>query len=116
MVAEGKFLTQLAARLNVARQTIRDLEHNWAAGKITLESLNRLAAGLQCRVIYALGPERHLAEVRRERARQIAESLVKSVAHSMTLEAQSISAPEKQRQKAQAVQRLLQGNPKKLWE
>jgi len=28
MVAEGKFLTQLAARLNVARQTIRDLEHN----------------------------------------------------------------------------------------
>lgn len=114
--ALGMSAAQLAARLNVTRQTIRDLEHNEATGKITLESLNKLAAALRCRVIYALVPEKPLNEMRRERARLIAESLVKSVSHSMALEAQSISAREEQRQREQLVQRLLQGDPKKLWD
>ncbi len=114
--ALGMSAAQLAARLNVTRQTIRDLERSEATGKITLDSLNKLASALGCRVTYALVPEKPLNEMQRERARLIAESLVKSVSHSMTLEAQSISAREEQRQREQLVQKLLQGNPKKLWE
>lgn len=114
--ALGMSAAQLAARLNVTRQTIRDLEHNEAAGKITLESLQKLAAALGCRVTYALVPEKPLSEMQRERAQLMAASLMQPVSHSMKLEAQSISDREERRQRERLVQKLLQGNPKKLWD
>lgn len=114
--ALGMSGAQLAARLNVTRQTIKDLEHSEATGRITLESLNKLAAALGCRVTYALVPDKRLDEMQRDRARRIAESLVKPVSHSMKLEAQSISEREEQRQKERLVQKLIEGNPKKLWD
>jgi predicted DNA-binding mobile mystery protein A len=114
--ALGMSAAQLAARLSVTRQTIRDLEHSEATGRITLESLNKLARALGCRVSYALVPEKPLSEMQRERARLLAASLVKPVSHSMELEAQSISDREERRQKERLVQKLLQGNPKKLWD
>ena len=114
--ALGMSGAQLAARINVTRQTVRDLEHSEATGKITLESLNRLAAALGCRVIYALVPEKALDEMQRARAREIADSVVKPVSHSMKLEAQSISEREEQRQKDQIVRKLLEGDPRKLWD
>jgi predicted DNA-binding mobile mystery protein A len=114
--ALGMPAAHLAARINVTRQTIRDLEHSEATGKITLESLNRLAAALGCRVIYALVPEKPLDEIQRARAREIADSLMKPVAHSMKLEAQSVSEREEQRQKDQIVRKLLEGDPRKLWD
>ncbi len=114
--ALGMSAAQLAARLNVTRQTIRDLEQSEATGKITVDSLNKLASAMGCRVIYALVPEKPLAEMQRERASKIADSLVKPVSHSMKLEAQSISERDEQRQKDQIVRKLLAGNPRKLWD
>ncbi|HEX9674125.1 MAG TPA: mobile mystery protein A [Burkholderiales bacterium] len=114
--ALGMSGAQLAARLNVTRQTIKDLEHSEANGKITLESLNKLATALGCRVVYVLCPEKPLEDMQRDRAREIAESLMKPVSHSMKLEAQAIGEREEQRQRERIVQGLLQGNPKKLWQ
>jgi predicted DNA-binding mobile mystery protein A len=114
--ALGMSGAQLAARLNVTRQTIKDLEHSEANGKITLESLNKLAAALGCRVVYVLVPEKPLEEMQRDRAREIAESLMKPVSHSMKLEAQAIGEREERRQRERIIQGLLQGNPKKLWQ
>jgi len=114
--ALGMSGAQLAARLNVKRQTIKDLEHSEATGKITLDSLNRLAAALGCRVVYALAPEKPLEEMQRDRAREIAESLVKPVSHSMKLEAQAIGARDEQRQRERLIEGLMHGDPKKLWQ
>lgn len=114
--ALGMSGAQLAARLNVTRQTIKDLEHSEANGTITLESLNKLAAALGCRVGYVLVPEKPLEEMQRDRAREIAESLMKPVLHSMKLEAQAIGEREERRQRERIIQGLLQGNPKKLWQ
>jgi predicted DNA-binding mobile mystery protein A len=100
----------------VTRQSVRDLEHSEATGKITLESLNKLAAALGCRVAYALVPEKPLDEMQRERARRIADSLVKPVAHSMRLEAQSVSEREEKRQRDEIVRKLLESDPRKLWD
>ncbi len=97
-------------------KTIENLERSEASGKISLDSLNRVAKALRCRVVYALVPEKPLDEMQRVRAQRIAESVVKPVSHSMKLEAQSISKREAQRRKEQLVQKLLQGNPKKLWQ
>ena len=114
--ALGMSAQQLGMRVRVKRQTIENLERSEARGKITLDSLNRIASALGCRVVYALVPEKPLEEMRRERAREIAESVVKPVSHSMRLEAQSIGKREEQRQKEELAQKLLQGNPKKLWQ
>jgi len=114
--ALGMSAAQLAARLHVTRQTIRDLEQSEATGKVTLESLNKLAAALECRVMYALVPEKPLDDMRRGRARKIADSRVKPVSHSMKLEAQSVSKREEERQKEQIVRKLLEGDPRKLWD
>jgi len=114
--ALGMSAAQLAARLNVTRQTIRDLEQSEATGKITVDSLNKLASAMGCRVIYALVPEKPLDEMQRERAKKIADSLVMPVSHSMKLEAQSISERDEQRQKDRVVRKLLAGNPRKLWD
>ena len=113
--ALGMSGAQLAARLNVTRQTIKDLEHSEATGKITLDSLNKLAAALGCRVVYGLVPEKPLEEMQRDRARDIAESLMKPVSHSMKLEAQAIGKRDEQRQRERLIEGLMQGNPKKLW-
>ena len=113
--ALGMSGAQLAARLNVTRQTIKDLEHSEATGKITLDSLNKLAAALGCRVVYALVPEKPLEEMQRDRAREIAESHMKPVSHSMKLEAQAIGERDEQRQRNRLIEGLMQGDPKKLW-
>ncbi len=114
--ALGMSAVQLAARLNVTRQSIEDLERNEVSGKITLERLNKLAEAMNCRVVYALVPEQPLAAMQRDRARMLADALMKPVSHSMKLENQSISKREEQRLREHLVQTLLQGKPRKLWD
>ena len=114
--ALGMSAKQLGTRVRVTRQTVENLERSEANGKITLESLNKLAKALGCRVVYALVPEKPLEEIQRDRARQMAESLLKPVSHSMRLEAQSIGEREEWRQRERIIEGLLQGNPKKLWQ
>lgn len=106
---------QLASRLGVAQQAIVKFERNEAAGKITLESLSRVAQALGCRVTYAVVPEKPLAAMRRARALAVADSLTRPVAHSMRLEAQGVSDKETRRQRKELTDDLLRGNPRKLW-
>ena len=78
--------------------------------------MNKLAAALRCRLVYGLVPEKPLEEMQRDRAREIAESLMKPVSHSMKLEAQAIGERDEQRQRERLIQGLMQGDPKKLWQ
>ena len=114
--ALGMSANQLGARVRVTRQTIENLERSEAQGKVTLDSLNKLAKALGCRVVYALVPEKPLVEMRDDRARVVADGLLKSASHSMKLEAQSVREGEQRRQRERLIETLLQGNPKKLWE
>lgn len=114
--ALGMSAAQLAARLGVIRQSVEAYERNEASGKITLESLNKIAGTMNCRLVYALVPEKTFEQMQRDRAETLANELVKPVSHSMKLEAQAISDREARRQREQLVQDLLQGNPKKLWD
>jgi predicted DNA-binding mobile mystery protein A len=113
--ALGMTTAQLASRLGVAQQTIAKFESNEAAGKITLQSLERVAKALGGHVTYALVPDKPLAEMQKARALALADSLIKPVAHSMKLEAQGVSDREVQRQRKELAEELLRGNPRKLW-
>ena len=71
---------------------------------------------MDCRVVYALVPEKgSLEDVRARRAREVADELLKSTEHSMKLESQGVSVRESKRQRELLVDSLLRGNPRKLW-
>ena len=114
--ALGMTQTHLALRLGISRQTLQGLERAEANRRITLDSLDRLAKAMDCRVVYALVPEKgSLDDVRERKAQEVADKLLKSTEHSMTLESQGVSARASKRQRELLVDSLLRGSPRKLW-
>lgn len=114
--ALGMTTVQLAARLRVTQQAVAEFEKSEAAGKMTLESLNKLANALGCKLVYAIIPDKPLAEIRHDRAVAKAQALLKTVSHSMQLEAQGVGKNEERRQLNRLVDELLRGSPRKLWD
>lgn len=53
----GMTQAQLAARLEITRQSLQGLETAEAERRVTLDSLDRMARAMQCRVVYAVVPE-----------------------------------------------------------
>ena len=114
--ALGMTQTHLATRLGISRQSLQGLERAEANRRITLDSLDRLAKAMDCRLVYALVPEKgSLDDVRAQRAKALADALLKSTEHSMKLEAQGVSARESKRQRELLADALLRGSPRKLW-
>ena len=107
---------QLAKRLRLKPQTIEDMQEYEAKETIKLQTLRKLAKALDCRLVYAVVPNKPLEEMRLEQARKVARRQLKPVAHSMSLEAQGISDVDQKNELDRLVQRLLVGNPRKLWE
>ncbi len=81
---------QLARRLGVDPSSVTRMELSEAKRTITLSSLDRVAEKLGCRVVYALVPHESLDTTVNKRARSAAAQLRKPVAHSMSLEDQSL--------------------------
>jgi len=107
---------QLAKRLRLKPQTIEDMQEYEAKETIKLQTLRKLAQALDCRLVYAVVPNEPLEEMRLEQARKVARRQLKPVAHSMTLEAQGVSDTDQKSELDRLVQKLLAGNPRKLWE
>jgi predicted DNA-binding mobile mystery protein A len=115
--ALGMTQAQLGGRVGVSRQSVQDLEKAEAERRITLDSLDRLARAMGCRVVYSLVPEHgSLDDLRERRANELAEALLKPTDHSMKLEAQGVSTVERERQRKLLADALLRGNPRKLWQ
>ena len=108
---------QLAQRLDVSPSTVSTLERSEARETITLKSLQRLAQGLDCRVVYALVPNdgKTLEKLVRERAEAVASKQMKRVSHTMRLEDQSLDERQEKRQRERIVQSLLSGSRRRLW-
>lgn len=107
---------QLAIRLHLKPQTIEDMQEYEAKETIKLQTLRKLAQALDCRLVYAVVPNKPLEEMRLEQARKVARRQLKRVAHSMSLEAQGVSDADQKSELDRLVQKLLAGNPRKLWE
>lgn len=118
-VREGLGITnvQLTKRLRKkAPQTIEDMQKSETTEAIQLATLRKLAEAMGCRLVYAVVPPKPLAEMRRDRARSIAERIVKRTSHSMRLEGQGISEEEERRQLESLIEQILADNPKVLWQ
>lgn len=114
--ALGMTTGQLAKRMTVTQPRITELEKAEIHGNISLNSLERAAEALGCRVVYVLIPERPIEETLKERAWKLAERQMAAVEQTMRLEAQEVT-DKKQRQAAlqKQVEKLLR-RPARLWD
>lgn len=114
--ALGMTTKQFARRLGVSQPRIVELEQSEAGGTVTLNTLQRAAAALGCRLVYALVPEKPLADTVRERAELLARQRQAAVEHTMRLEDQAVK--DKRAARAlheQIIEDLLQ-RPARLWD
>ncbi len=88
---------QFANRLGVAWQSMDDLEKSEAAGTITLDSLRRGAAALECEFVYFIVPKAGTAEALvTQRARAVALRSLARSGQTMALEDQATQAGERE--------------------
>src|SRR5580658_3207378 len=80
--ALGMSTAQLAKRLGIRQPSVVAMEHSEARGAIELATLRRVAAALDCTLIYALMPNKPLEHTVRDRARAFARRRMDPVAHS----------------------------------
>jgi predicted DNA-binding mobile mystery protein A len=114
--ALGMTTKQLGQRMGVSQSRIPELEQAEIAGNITLKSLERAAAALGCRVVYAIIPEQPLADVLRARAGLIASRQLTAVDQTMKLEDQAVlDIDVRKEQRDRVIEQLMQ-RPARLWD
>jgi len=114
--ALGMTTSQFAKRLSVSQPRIVELEQSEVSGSVTLGTLQRAAEALGCRLVYALVPDKPLAETVRERAEEIAARQSGAVEHSMRLEDQAVTGKDVSKElRRRRVEDLLR-RPARLWD
>lgn len=112
----GMTTRQLAKRVGVSQPRIVKIEKAELDAAITLESLQRVAKALDCRLVYALIPNKPLKEMLTDRATAIADQHLAAVEQTMRLEAQEVAdTGARQILKDQLTQQLLR-HPARLWD
>lgn len=81
---------ELGNRLGVSQQAVAEFEASEIRGRIQLDTLDRVAAALECDVVYFLVPRRDLDEMVRDQAMQRARTYLSRVSHHSRLEDQQI--------------------------
>lgn len=114
--ALGMGLTQLARRLGVNPSAVRRLEEREQSGKITLATLTRVAAAMDCHLVYAVVPNKSLQSVVEHQIRKVAKERLARVGHTMDLEAQGVGEEERSRQETTLIDRMASEWPRHLWD
>lgn len=114
--ALGMTTAQFGKRLGVSQPRIVELEQSEVNGSVTLNTLQRAAEALGCRVVYTIVPERPLADTVLQQADRIVSRLTSTVAQSMRLEDQEVTSKDAAKDlHEREVERLLQ-RPARLWD
>lgn len=114
--ALGMTTAQLARRLGVSQPRVTALEKGEIQGSLTLESLEKAAHALDCRLVYALVPRKPLVDTVREQAQRKARNKLASTSHSMVLEAQAVDRETEAEQVDRLAQQLEAKAGAALWD
>ncbi len=113
--ALGMTATHLAKRLGVTTSTVTRLETSEADDTISLATLRRAAAAMDCELHYALVPRQTLAGTLKTSANAQARQRMAAISHTMALEAQSTSPETVEVQTRALAESLLKGPRRTLW-
>ena len=114
--AIGMTTAQLAKRLGVSQPRVLGIEKAEVSGSIKVESLERAARALDCRLVYALVPRKPLESLVEDRARELAKKRLRATSHSMALENQRVDEADELEHLERLVQKLLNQPGSALWE
>ena len=114
--AFGMTSAQLGKRLGVSQPRVLGIEKAEVSGSITLDTLERAARALDCRLVYALVPRESLESLVEDRALELAKDRLRATSHSMALENQQVDENDEQEHLERLVQRLLNQPGSVLWE
>lgn len=111
--ALGMTAEQLGKRLGVKQPSVVAFEQSEEKGTIELATLRRVAEALDCRLVYALVPNKPLEQTVRERARLFARRRLEPIEHSMALEDQKVARKESE---ALIDEILRETDPRRFWD
>ena len=112
----GMSARQLADRMGLRQPTIAQMEESEKRGAITLDTLDRAARALGCRLVYALVPEESYTRLVERQAEPVARRLAAQVQNTMALEAQANLSERQEAQIRQIAQDLVRTLPRDLWD
>ncbi len=88
----GMSIRQLSERIGVSQQAVSKLEEGELDNSITLKTLRRAAESMDCKLVYAIVPNKgKLEDIVKEQAYKKAKEIVDSVNHTMILEDQGVN-------------------------
>lgn len=105
----------LGQRMGVGEKRVQQMEIGEARGSVTMESLARAAAALDCELLVALVPRESLEARVQERRLRLANDWIRTRAlHTMSLEGQEISYSDLPPATVQEVERMFPDE--RLWD
>ncbi len=105
----------LAERMKISQPAVIQLEESEKNGTITLSSLRKAAEALDCKIVYALVPNKSLEETIMRQAHIRAEQLSESLFKTMGLEKQATTNADKESIIQEIADELIQKGRRELW-
>jgi len=112
--ALGMSAGQLGRRLGISQPSVFGLEESEEYGSIKLSTLSRVAAALNCRLVYALVPNEPLEAMVEARARGIAAQQLEMIERTMALENQTVEGSDLKSRQMDFL--LAEIDPRTLWD
>lgn len=112
----GMTAPALARRAGVTKSAIYQAERQEREGGVTIKHMEKLAAALGGRFVYAIVPEGSVDDIRRAQARAQAEALIKRASAHMALEKQALSTSQLSDEIERLAEDLMRDPPSDFWE
>lgn len=93
----GMTLKDLAIRAGVSTPTVAQSERREAEGKVTLETLRKIAKSMECEFVYAFIPKSDIKTLLKSKALKKAEEILARADTHMALENQKVTGDKKMR-------------------
>jgi len=108
--------TQLAKRLDVNQQRVARIEQDEVLGKVTLNTMQKVAEAMDCVFIYGVVPVDSLEQIVRGQAEVVAKKRMARSNQMMRLEEQELSQAEKVKAMQNLINEIVETMPKSLWD
>lgn len=114
--ALGMSAEQFGQRLGVSQQRALAIEKAEARNAITLDTLERSAQALGCRLVYTLVPHEPLEVMVENQSLEAARKQLERTRHTMALEAQSLERQDDRDMLLRLARSLAEKSGSKIWE
>lgn len=115
--ALGMSLRQLGKRLNITAQSVKEIEEREKNGTVSLAVLRQVGAALDMKLVYGLIPQAgSLEKMIENRAKEIAEEIVRRTSASMVLEDQGNTETRLRKAIQEKTAELKHEMPRYLWD